>query len=165
MHKSASQEIHNCFNTVMEKKICAHTHTHTHTRKHRRSQAKKRCVLSHLCIFQTHQRKYLHPLLQRKKSQRDFWWEKCAFLRWWSDRGGVQPNVKDDKWKGAETRSHTQTRHRQAGHREILSSSLIKAHMQIHTHTSELKLSHSCLKNLLELTSSFQLICNKDNTT
>ena len=30
MHKSASQEIHNCFNTVMEKKICAHTHTHTH---------------------------------------------------------------------------------------------------------------------------------------
>lgn len=69
------------------------------------------------------------PLLQRKKSQRDFWWEKCAFLRWWSDREGVQPNVKDDKWKGAETRSHTHTHTRanttQAGrHWEEYSSSL-----------------------------------------
>lgn len=84
---------------------------------------------------------HTHTPLQRKKSQRDFWWEKCAFLRWWSDRRGVQPNVRDDKWKGAETRSHTHT-HK---HTAILSSSLVQPHADTHTQTTVSSTAEGCI--------------------
>lgn len=42
-------------------------------------------------------------------------------------RGGVQPNVKYDKWKGSKTRSLTHT-HKQT---KYSSSVLIRTHMQI----------------------------------
>lgn len=137
------------------------THTHTHNPR-----SKKRCVRSHLCISLPRQSSKgsistppPHP--QHKKSQRDFWWEKCAFLRWWSDRGGVQPNVKDDKWKGAETRSHTQTQHR-AGRTQR--NTLLLACKRTHADTPGLRLSLPCLKNLSKLTSSIQINWNQDST-
>lgn len=92
---------------------------------------------------------HTHTPLQRKKSQRDFWWEKCAFLRWWSDRRGVQPNVRDDKWKGAETRSHTHTNTQQYSLLHLYS------HMQIHTQTTVSSTAEGCITVQDEIRQTF----------